>query len=150
MLGKLWNLPNTVLGMLVGGAGWLFGGTVGWGHNAIEFRDSPLMNGFDRGGALTLGNVIVYGSRAYGCADHEHIHTLQGQWLGPAYLPLNLLGMGLSLLAHPLPRLRRPRCGPFHGRLNFMEGWPRHDTLYGEPRRCAPTDPPAVRGNRGR
>lgn len=117
---------------MLGGAGRLFGGEVSLGHNAIEFRRSPLMDAFTPGGAITLGNVILYGSRAYGCADHERIHTLQGQFAGPAYLPLNAIGMLLSLLSWPIVRLRRPGCGPFHGRLNFMEGWPRRECLYGE------------------
>lgn len=133
--GKIWNLPNTGIGLIFGGAGRLFGGRVGLGHNAVEFRDSPLMDVFTRTGAITLGNVIVYGSRAYWLAEHERIHTLQGQFTGPAYLPLNAIGMALSLLSYPVRALRRPGCGPFHGRLNFMEGWPTKACLYCEAER---------------
>ena len=132
VVGKTWNLPNTGIGLLVGGVGLLFGGRVGIGHNAVEFRDSPLMDVFTRCGAITLGNVIVYGSHAYRLGPHERIHTLQGQFAGPAYLPLNAIGMGLSLLSYPVRALRRPGCGPFHGRLNFMEGWPTKACLYCE------------------
>lgn len=130
-LGKLWNAPNTGVGLIVGGLGRAFGGHVTCAHNAIEFRDSPLMDRFSPCGAIALGNVIVYGSRAYGLAAHERIHTLQGQWLGPAYLPLHALGMTLSLLSWPIAALRRPGCSPVHGRLNFMEGWPSQARLYG-------------------
>lgn len=131
LIGKLWNLPNTLVGLLVGGLGQAFGGRVGVGHGAVEFRDNPLMNAFSPCGAITLGNVIVYGSRAYRLAAHERVHVLQGQWLGPAYLPLNVLGMSLSLLSWPIAALRRPGCSPVHGRLNFMEGWPTRARLYG-------------------
>ncbi len=129
-LGKIWNSPNTLVGLVVGGLGLWFGGRVGIGHNAVEFRDSPLMDRFAPCGAITIGNVIVYGSRAYGLAEHERVHTLQGQFAGPAYLPLHALGMALSLLSYPLPLLRRSGCSPFHGRLNFMEGPPTRDCLY--------------------
>jgi hypothetical protein len=130
VVGKAWNLPNTAVGLLLGGVALPFGGRVGLGHNAVEFRECPLMDRLAPCGALTLGNVILYGRHAYGLAAHERVHTLQGQVAGPAYLPLHALGMGLSLLSWPVARLRRPRCGPFHGRLNFMEGWPTCAELY--------------------
>lgn len=128
--GKAWNLPNSVVGLLFGGLALPFGGRVGLGHNAVEFRDCPLMDRFTPHGAITLGNVILYGRHAYGLAAHERVHTLQGQFVGPIYLPLNALGMLLSLISWPIKRLRRPGCGPFHGRLNFMEGWPHQPHLY--------------------
>lgn len=56
------------------------------------------------------------------------IHTFQGQFFGPLYLPLNIIGMFLSLISYPIAPLRRG--DPFHGRLNFMEGSPRNNTLY--------------------
>lgn len=134
-LGKIWNSPNTLVGLVVGGLGLWFGGRVGIGHNAVEFRDSPLMDLFASCGAITLGNVIVYGSRAYGLAEHERVHTLQGQFAGPVYLPLHAIGMALSLLSCPFTSLRRRGCGPFHGHLNFMEGWPGCASLYRSPPR---------------
>lgn len=131
LLGKVWNFPNTAIGLLLGMAALRFGGRVQLRHNALEFCDCPLMNFFAPGGAITLGNTILYGSRAYRLARHERIHTLQGQVFGPLYLPLNLIGMLLSLLSYPLGSLRRAGCSPFHGRLNFMEGWPTSARLYG-------------------
>lgn len=136
LAGKAWNFPNTAIGLAIGGIALPFGGRVGVAHNAVEFRDCPLMDRFTPVGAITIGNVILYGRRAYHLAPHERVHTLQGQFLGPAYLPLNVIGMTLSLLSWPIARLRRPRCGPFHGRLNFMEGWPTRSELYrGTPHR---------------
>jgi hypothetical protein len=164
LAGKAWNLPNTAVGLVLGLLALPFGGRVNLGHNAVEFRECPLMDRLAPRGAITLGNVILYGSRAYALAAHERVHTVQGQFAGPAYLPLHALGMALSLLSWPIARLRRSRCGPFHGRLNFMEGWPTCDELYrgrrpappcrGAQAECAarsrPTDPPAARGTRGR
>ena len=102
--------------------------TIGFDHNAIEFKNNPLMN---RGGAITLGNTILYGKNAYSHALHEMVHTYQGQLYGPFYLPLNIFGMTLSLISYPIVPLRRPQyVDPFHGRLNFMEGDPLNDDLY--------------------
>lgn len=129
-LGKVWNLPNTILGLALGVLALPFGGRVGFGHNAVEFLECPLVDRFTPCGALTLGNVILYGSRAYDLAEHERVHTLQGQFVGPAYLPLNAIGMALSLLSWPVKSLRRCGCGPFHGHLNFMEGRPGRASLY--------------------
>lgn len=134
-IGKMWNLPNTMVGLLVGGLGRLAGGDVERAHNAIEFRNSAAMNIFGeygRNGALTLGNTIIYGIHGYRHAPHEEIHTYQGQFLGPAYIPLNLIGMTLSALSYPIRSLRRPNESPVHGRLNFMEGAPTSNHVYGE------------------
>lgn len=136
MLGKFWNLPNSLIGFLLGAVALRFGGAVQVGHNALEFVQSPLMDRFNPGAAIALGNVILYGSQAYDLAAHERIHTWQGQFLGPLYLPLNALGMVLSLLSYPIKSLRRSHCSPFHGRLNFMEGWPLSPDLYGHARRA--------------
>lgn len=127
--GKIWNLPNTAIGLGIGGFGALFGGSVGIGHNAIEFRDNALMDFFNPRGAIVFGNTIIYGRLAYSAAPHERVHTCQGQFLGPAYLPLHAIGMTLSLLSYPIERLRR--ADAFHGRLNFMEGSPFSRRLYG-------------------
>lgn len=137
LIGKAWNAPNTLIGLCLGGIGQAFGGTVGIAHNAIEFRDNALMNALHPGGAITIGNVIIYGRQAYLLAAHERVHTLQGQFTGPLYLPLNAIGMLLSVLSWPVVGLRRPGCSPFHGHLNFMEGRPRCATLYG----CAAPNP---------
>jgi RHS repeat-associated protein len=131
LVGKLWSAPNTAIGLAIGGIGRLAGGEVQLENNSIEFTKSPLMDAFPGGeyGAITFGNVIIYGSYAYAAAPHERIHTFQGQFVGPAYLPLNVLGMSLSALSYPVPQLRRHDY--VHGRLNFMEGSPFSDNLYG-------------------
>ena len=140
IVGKIWNLPNTIIGNVIGGVGHVVGEignalglygpepTIGFGHNAIEFKNNPFMAS---GGAITFGNSIIYGSQAYDHAPHEMIHTYQGQFLGPLYLPVNILGMAASALSYPISSLRRSQYSdPFHGRLNFMEGNPFNSRLY--------------------
>lgn len=109
-LGKLWNAPNTLLGLAYGGIGHLAGWgayalglqdrapSIGFGDNAIQFSNNP----FGGAGAITLGNAQVFSGSPNDLAadgnrigEHEMQHTYQGQLLGPLYLPSNLLG-GLS------------------------------------------------------
>ena len=99
---KVWNSPNTALGLLWGGAGWLLGGSrPNFGNNAIEFQNNPLM-----GTAMTHGNAILYGVKypptreinGQTVGNHEWAHTIQGQWLGPVYYPAHIIGGTISLL----------------------------------------------------
>ena len=115
--GKAWSAPNTVVGLLYGGAGHVTGLAKGArprpyvavDANAIQFRNNP----FGGVGAITLGNTTTYdgdpadpnGSWARyhelhsePVWEHERQHTIQAQQLGPLYLPSNLLGGGLALL----------------------------------------------------
>jgi hypothetical protein len=120
--GKVWNAPNTALGLAYGLAGYGVGQLnrlrpgdqpndprIQFGHNAVEFVNNPLTRG-----AITLGNTISYEGdpydpedagwaeykRRYGqdVRDHEEKHTYQGQQLGPAYLPSNILGGAAGLV----------------------------------------------------
>ncbi|GAB4184878.1 MAG: hypothetical protein Tsb002_08240 [Wenzhouxiangellaceae bacterium] len=116
--GKVFALPNTVLGGIIGLAGIPFGATVTFGDNAIVFNNFP----FGPGGALTLGNVILStgptlnqivptyaASEAYsrsgkqpldselvGLGTHERAHTLQAQRLGPFFLPVYFISGALN------------------------------------------------------
>jgi hypothetical protein len=144
LLGKAWNLPNTLLGLVYGGIGHVAGliartnPCVSVGNNAIQFHNSPLMLT-----AMALGNVIIYGpTRAPQMAnvpfcttpaDHtvgreEFRHTQQGQILGPLYLPVHLIAGMISLFRSPHPRLRR-RVDAWH-RNNFMETGPMQDRVF--------------------
>jgi hypothetical protein len=99
-------------------------------NNAIQFENRenhPFMVS-----AITLGNTISYdglatapgyspgleaatgGLRIYNgmVGTHEYQHTIQGQQLGPLYLPSNVLGMAASTLGG----------GGTHGRLNWNRG----------------------------
>jgi hypothetical protein len=99
----------------------LFGGDFSRGNNAIQLEDSPLQW---KGYAVTLGNVIVYGggqATPQALGPHEIRHTIQGQILGPLYIPANLIGMGASLLSSPF--VDSPH-GILFGPANFMEAGP--------------------------
>ncbi len=115
--GKIWNLPNTAIGAVLGGVGhvtgeigqafgfWSREPTISFGNNAIQFENIPFGNG-----ALTLGNTIIYGgglspsdvghwygdSRVLNLGRHEMGHTYQSQAFGPFYIPAYLLRGGIS------------------------------------------------------
>ena len=98
-LGKLWTLPNTVLGLAAGGVALALGARAGVGRNAIEFHDSRLVEWVQRG-AITLGNTIHYargmhpdrvvarydGRGRVTLGEHERAHTLQYERWGPLFL----------------------------------------------------------------
>jgi len=132
VLGKLWNLPNTAIGLVYGSIGYAVGWGMyeaGWqalppdviiGNNAIEFTHNP----FASGGAITIGNVEVYGglqpddpdpmNSSHSVGQHEMQHTYQGQVLGPLYLP----AAAASLLWGTIVN------GNSHGPASFMETGP--------------------------
>lgn len=114
LLGVLWTLPNSLLGLLLGMAG------MPWGARPrLSRRDFSLV--FDHwpwgpGGAMTLGNVIVntaadletrcttYAHRAGLCREprvrigtHERAHVWQYMLLGPFFLPLYFALGGVSV-----------------------------------------------------
>ncbi|MDZ7925593.1 MAG: RHS repeat-associated core domain-containing protein [Marinagarivorans sp.] len=111
IVGKIWTLPNTLIGLAYGGVGHVAGLVMGtnpqirFANNAIEFINNPLMVGH---GAITFGNTIIYGQNsppwkggAYGeqgvnIGLHEKAHTLQYQVLGPLYGPIYLLNGGFA------------------------------------------------------
>ena len=104
--GVIWNFPNSVVGATLGLAGVPFGAQVSCcANNAIQFTNNPLMSST---GAITLGNVINYGTSVGAntilddsgntMGTHEEQHTYQGELLGPLYLPSNFLGSTAGLL----------------------------------------------------
>ena len=113
-LGALWTLPNTLLGLLLGATGLVFGAHAHWRKRemALVFHRWP----WGPGGAITFGNVILhtgedldspcvtYAHRAGHAneapivlADHERAHVYQYLALGPLFLPLYLLSGGISV-----------------------------------------------------
>jgi len=144
--GKLWSAPNTALGLAYGLTGYAAGQLnrlrpgdqpdprIQMRNNAVEFVNNP----FGGASAITLGNTITYNGDPYdprdtfwykngenpqtfenghSIMDHEREHTFQGQQLGPAYLPSNLLGGLWSLF----------RDGEWHGDSNWNERGPKAD-----------------------
>jgi hypothetical protein len=133
VLGKVWGLPNTVLGLAYGGVGHVIGEVgqafgifsaepnISFGNNAIQFENNPLMLS-----AMTFGNAVVYGthparhpnSPRYGGAHtlgfEEMQHTYQSQVLGPLYFPAHIVSGVTGLI----------RNGSWHGSSAFLEHGP--------------------------
>lgn len=114
LLGALWTLPNTVLGLFLGVVGIAFGARAQLHPRslALVFQSWP----WGPGGAITFGNVILHtgdrldvhcvtyahaaglASEARIClADHERAHVMQYLVLGPAFLPVYLLCGGIGV-----------------------------------------------------
>jgi hypothetical protein len=126
--GKIWNAPNTILGLGYGGLGYVAGWPSYWlglqdkppgvvtGNNAVQFTNNPL-GGV---GAITIGNTETFApdrdhsDNRGDLGPHEEAHTYQGQQLGPFYLPSNILGGAAGLLID----------GEWHGQHNWNESGP--------------------------
>jgi len=113
VLGKIWSLPTTLIGLTWGLIGVPFGARIGFGNNAIEFKDHPFMS---KTGAITIGNTIAYGEHTGPefVGDHERQHTYQAEALGPLYLPAHLFE-GVEALIND---------GSWHGESNDLESGP--------------------------
>ena len=110
VLGMLWALPLTVIGLIAGLVALALGAEVRRSDAALVFHRVP----FGPGGALTMGNVILhtgesldqtaltYACRAHGgdvcvrLGDHERAHVYQYMALGLLFLPLYFLCGGIS------------------------------------------------------
>ncbi len=111
--GALWASPNTIVGLLIGSVGMLFGARLSWrkADYAVAISDWP----WGRGGALTLGNCILHTGPSLdsecalygpvdGCeaglrprlADHERAHVFQYMVLGPLFLAVYVACGGIS------------------------------------------------------
>ena len=104
LVGKVWTLPNTAIGLIYGALGHVLSiafrrnPKISVKNNAIQFERNFLM-----GGAMTMGNVIVYGKdkwvqpnaiwpgSRFSLGYEEMQHTFQGEILGPFYFPLHIL-----------------------------------------------------------
>lgn len=114
ILGILWTLPNTLIGLIGGGFGLLFGASAQFSRRdfALVFHHWP----WGPGGAITFGNTILhtgdtlesecltYEHRAGRCehpririGDHERAHVYQYMVLGPLFLPVYLVCGGVSV-----------------------------------------------------
>jgi hypothetical protein len=105
-LGKLNNLPNTLVGLSVGVIDSKLSGQympfVRLGNNAIEFtnvRALALLAAHGGAQGLTIGNVILYSdfNAASTLGAHEIGHTYQGEAFGQFYLPLHAITGAYSM-----------------------------------------------------
>ncbi len=109
VLGKIWNLPNTVLGLTIGTFDGLIGVALGqipqisFGQGAIQISNLPNILGPT--GAITFGDVQLYtgttqrggirnsgytGLSGFSIGAHEGGHTIRSDILGPLFFPLYL------------------------------------------------------------
>jgi hypothetical protein len=102
----LWAAPYTVLGLLLGAVGVLFGATARRHHGVVEIYGGRLGQALGRlpdllhFSAMTLGHVILAVDRS-ALAQlrlHEHVHVRQYERWGPLFLPAYLLSSLLQLL----------------------------------------------------
>ena len=92
MIGHVWSLPNTLVGLAFG-----LGGRF---ETDLENRVFVVTGGwmasiFGKLGyaGMCVGDVVLCaGPLSMGVYRHELIHAAQGRILGPLYLPLTLLG----------------------------------------------------------
>ena len=104
LLGHLWTLPNTLIGLLFG-----VGGQIHWDrvNRVFIVRGGWIVRLFDRldYAGMCVGDVVL-------CADdlptrfphiyrHELVHATQARLLGPLYLPLTLLCYALGAVLCP-------------------------------------------------
>ncbi len=134
VVGRVWSIPNTAVGLAYGGVGMLFGAKPQWDSHAgiLRFTGLPtrLMST-----AMSLGSVNVFGKGTDPDDDNnlnvgvsagreESLHTLQSRVLGPLYFPLHLLGGTISAFSPD-----RPGFDWWH-RNNFMEEGPMHGGVW--------------------
>lgn len=116
IIGKIWNSPNTLVGLIFGAMGKIALGKkcrIHIGHNAIEFYGNPFLPSKAEG--VTLGNVICYRDNEPlpEVPIHEQQHTIQGEVLGPFYLPLHVICL---VFWHRMDNFRNSPLerGPYH------------------------------------
>jgi RHS repeat-associated protein len=127
VVGKAWNAPNTLIGLVFGfvglAIGFAFGARVGLGANGIDFTDNPLLRLFPQSDGITLGNTTSYapgypptypGPGGVPAWLHELQHTFQGEALGPLYLPAHLVLGAVAFF----------RTGYWHAEPNLLERGP--------------------------
>jgi hypothetical protein len=106
LLRYLWAAPYTVLGLLLGGVGLLFGAKARRHHGVVEIFGGGVGKRLARlpeplrFSAMTLGHVILAVDRSAlaQLPQHEHVHVRQYERWGPAFVPAYLLSSLLQLL----------------------------------------------------
>ncbi|WP_394793675.1 hypothetical protein [Armatimonas sp.] len=101
LLGQLWSLPNTLIGLFFG-----LGGSYSWdsANRVVVVHGGWVAQSFGRRyfSGMCIGDVVLCSQklpeRIY---QHELVHALQGRILGPLYLPLTLLCYAWGYLTFP-------------------------------------------------
>jgi hypothetical protein len=106
LLVHLWALPTTSLGLGLVGLALLGGGRARLAGGVIEAHGSLLARLLRRCpprphgvGAITLGHVVIAGSRAEleATREHERCHVRQAERWGPLFLPAYLVASAVAL-----------------------------------------------------
>jgi hypothetical protein len=126
LVGVLWASPNTLLGLLIGGIGLIFGARVRRAGRAIEFHGGGvawLLRCIPDGQfilALTLGHVVLgqTGASLDISRKHEAVHIAQYERWGPFMIPAYFL----SSLAMWLIGKRAYRDNPFEREAYDIDG----------------------------
>lgn len=91
-LGRLWNAPNTLLGLIAG-----LGGVYAWRREeqVCEVIDGWVIRRLSQwklADAMTLGDVILYADLGmpFILREHELVHVRQFRAWGPLFLPAYL------------------------------------------------------------
>ncbi len=102
---RIWAFPNSLIGLLLGFTGVVFGGHVNWRQGCLEFH-GPFVKGILRrapiGGlgamAITFGHTILGQTQAALdlTREHEQVHVRQYERWGPFFIPAYLMA---SLIA---------------------------------------------------
>lgn len=136
LIGRVWSLPNTIIGFLYGSLSLPFGASLHFVDGVMQFRNMPsgLM-----GSAMSLGDVNLFGVGHPPSSDNnmglgvsvgmeERLHSIQARILGPLYLPAHIAAGTISSLT-PLGLARFPFVDPWH-RNNFMETGPMQGAVF--------------------
>jgi hypothetical protein len=103
----IWNLPNTLLGLLIGSLNFTF---PDYSHGAVNFYMKrgpvPAICNFLKISAFTVGECVLYAVPPNpNLRTHEFRHVLQYRVLGPFFLPVYFVLLGLyGYVRHPLER----------------------------------------------
>jgi hypothetical protein len=130
----LWAAPYTVLGLLLGALGVLFGATARRHHGVVEIYGGRLgqvlarLPELLRFSAMTLGHVILAVDRS-ALAQlrlHEQVHVRQYERWGPLYVPAYLVSSLVEFL-----RGRNPYRDNYFERQAYAQApsRPRHSRL---------------------
>jgi hypothetical protein len=106
ILRYLWAGPYTLLGLLLGAVGLLFGARLRRHQGVVEIFGARNRTGLSRWtqpfgfSAMTLGHVILAVDRSAlaQLRRHEHVHVRQYERWGPFFVPAYLLSSLLQLV----------------------------------------------------
>jgi hypothetical protein len=113
-LGFVWSLPNTLIGMVLGG----FSFVPARVESGVVIFDGPprgitwVLAKMHRS-AMTVGFVILANVRVEGTLlAHERVHVRQSMLLGPLFIPAYFgLALPFGYRRHPMERAARRAAG---------------------------------------